>query len=324
MRRRTFIAALGGAAVWPVVVARAQQSLPVVGYVNGASATVVKDLVAAFRQGLSGAGYIEGQNVTIEYRWAEGHYDRLPAMVSELVRLHVDVMVANTPAVVSAMVATTTIPIVFITGGDPVEAGFVTRLGRPERNVTGVYFFAAQMEANRLGLLRELVPTAVMIAVLLNPAYPNAETEAKEVQEAARALGVQIQVLHASTEQEIDTAFAALVQLRAGALLVCADSFFNSRRNQIVALAASHAMPTIYQERTFAEAGGLVSYGTSLTDAYRQAGVYAARILRGEKPAELPVLQSTKFEFVINFKTAKTLGLEISSQLLARADEVIE
>ncbi len=323
MRRRAFIAVLGGAAAWPLVT-RAQQSLPVVGYVNGASATVFKDLVAAFRQGLSGAGYIEGQNVTVEYRWAEGHYDRLPAMVSELVRRHVDVMVANTPAVVSAMVATTTIPIVFITGSDPVEAGFVTNLGRPERNVTGVYFFAAQMEAKRLGLLRELVPTAVMIAVLLNPAYPNAETQAKEVQEGARALGVQIQVLRAGTEQELDTAFSASVQLRAGALLVCADSFFNSRRNQIVALAASHAMPTIYQERTFAEAGGLASYGTSLIDAYRQAGIYAVRILRGEKPVELPVLQSTKFEFVINFKTAKTLGLEISPQLLARADEIIE
>ena len=323
MKRRTFIAALGGAVAWPVV-ARGQQSLPVVGYVNGASATVFKDLVAAFRQGLSEAGYIEGRNVTLEYRWAEGHYDRLPAMISELVRLHVDVMFANTPAVVSAMAATTTIPIVFVTGGDPVESGFVTSLGRPDRNVTGVYFFAAQMEAKRLGLLRELVPTVAMIAVLLNPAYPNAETQAKEVQEAARALGVQIQILRASTEQEIDTAFAASVQLRAGALLVCADSFFNSRRNQIVALAASHAMPTIYQERTFAEAGGLVSYGTSLTDAYRQAGFYAGRILKGAKPAELPVLQSTKFEFVINLKTAKTLGLEISPQLLATVDEVIE
>jgi putative ABC transport system substrate-binding protein len=262
--------------------------------------------------------------VAIDYRWAEGHYDRLPTLATDLVRRQVAVIAGNTPATFAAKAATTTIPIVFSSGSDPIKLGFVASLNQPGGNVTGVSFFSAVLEPKRLGILRELVPTAAMIAVLLNPKYPDAEAQSKDVQEAARTLGLQIQILGASTERDLDATFATLAQLRVGGLLVCADPFLYSRRDYIVALATRYAVPAIYEQREYALAGGLVSYGTNLTDAYRQVGIYTGRVLKGEKPADLPVMQSTRFEFVINLKTAKTLGLDVPPGLSARADEVIE
>ncbi len=326
MRRRAFITLLGGAAAaWPLA-ARAQQPMPVIGYLNGTSPAPSAQFVAAFRQGLNETGYAEGRNVTIEYRWAEGRYDRMTEMAGDLVRRQVAVIVASggAAAIASAKQATATIPILFVTGSDPVQTDLVASLNRPGGNVTGVHFFTVELESKRLGLLRDLVPNAATIAVLLNPTYPNAAFHLQEVENAARRAGQQIQILSASTEAEIDVAFARLPQLRAGALLVGADPFFNSRRDQIVALAARHAIPAIYETRTFAQAGGLASYGTSQTDAYRQVGIYTGRVLRGEKPADLPVVQSTKFEFVINLKTAKALGLEVPPGLSSMADEIIE
>jgi putative ABC transport system substrate-binding protein len=326
VKRREFMALLGGAAAaWPVM-ARAQQSaMPVIGFLNGASSAPFAHLVAAFRQGLNEIGYVEGRNVAIEFRWAEGQYDRLPEMVADLDRRHVAVIAATggEQAGIAAK-ATTTIPIVFTSAFDPVKSGLVASLNRPGGNATGVNIFTAMMEGKRTGLLRELVPTDTRIAVLLNPAYANFEAQLKEVEEATRTLGLQIEILRASTERDLDTAFATLPQLRAGALQVAADPFFNSRRDHIVALAARHAVPTIYEQREFAVAGGLASYGTRLTDAYRQVGIYTGRILKGEKPADLPVVQLITFEFVINLKTAKALGLEVPPTVSARADEIIE
>jgi putative ABC transport system substrate-binding protein len=325
LNRRELTTLLGGAAAaWPLAARAQQPAMPVVGFLNSGSPASFDYRAAAFRQGLSEAGYVEGKNVAIEYRWAEGHNNRLRAMASDLVRRQVAVIVANSPGVVAAKALTKTIPIVFSTGTDPIASGFVTSLNRPGGNLTGVYFLSADLEAKRMGLLHELVPAAATIAVLLNPTYLNFETQTKEVEEAARILGLRIQVLRASTEQELDAAFASLAQLQAKALLVGADPLFNNLYVKIVALAARHAVPAIYEQREFAEAGGLVSYGTSLTDAYRQIGIYSGRILKGDKPADLPVMQSTKFEFIINLKTAKALGLEVPPGLSARADEVIE
>jgi putative tryptophan/tyrosine transport system substrate-binding protein len=326
MRRREFIALLGGAAaVWPLA-ASAQPAMPVIGFLSGTSSAPFAHLVVAYRQGLREMGYVEGRNLAIEFRWAEGQYDRLPDMAADLVRRQVAVITTTggDPAALAAKAATTIIPIVFTAGTDPVKSGLVASLNRPGGNATGVHILTAMMEGKRQGLLRELVPTVTRIAVLLNPTYTAAEVQLKEVEEAARTLGLETQVLHASTELELDTTFATLGQLRVGALQVCADPFFNSRRDHIVALAARDAIPAIYEQREFALAGGLASYGTSLNDAYYQLGIYTGRVLNGDKPADLPVMQSTKYEFIINLKTAKALGLEISPTLSARADEVIE
>jgi ABC-type uncharacterized transport system substrate-binding protein len=327
MRRREFISVIGGvAATWPLG-ARAQQPvLPVVGFLNSASPLPWENYVAGFRAGLKEAGFVDGQNVTIEFRWAEGHYDRLPGMAADLVRRKVAVLVATggAPSVVAAKAATSTIPIVFTSGSDPVRSGFVTSLNRPGGNTTGVNFFVFVLEGKRLGLLRALIPGVQLIAVLLNPNRPDHANQVREVQEAARAIGQQIHILLASSESAINAAFATATQLHAGALLVGTDAFFNSQRDKIVALAARHSIPTVYEQRDFALAGGLMSYGTNLANGYRQAGAYVGRILKGEKPGDLPVVQSTKFEFVINLKTAKALGLTVPEGLLNAADEVIE
>jgi putative ABC transport system substrate-binding protein len=326
MRRREFITVSGGAAaVWPLAARAEQPAMPVIGFMAGSAPEALRQQVAAFREGLKEAGFIEGQNVGIEYRFAEGQLDRFPAFVSDLVRRQVTVFVAGTPAgAFAAKQANATIPIVFSVGSDPVEIGLVTSLNRPGGNMTGVYQFTAGLEAKRLGLLRELVPNATIIAVLLNPNYSGVETQLRDVQEAAPRLGAQLVVVRANAESEFNAAFSTIVQQKAGALLVCASPFFNARRQQLVLLAARHAVPAIYEWRDFAAAGGLMSYGTNLAEAYRQAGVYAGRILKGAKTADLPVVQVTKFEFVINLNTAKALGLDIPPMLIARADEVIE
>ena len=327
MKRREFITLLGGsAAAWPLAARAQQPAMPVIGFLSGTSSAPFAHLVAAYREGLREMGYVEGRNLAIEFRWAEGQYDRLPDMAADLVRRQVAVITTTggDPAALAAKAATTIIPIVFTAGTDPVKSGLVASLNRPGGNATGVHILTAMMEGKRQGLLRELVPTVTRIAVLLNPTYTAAEVQLKEVEEAARTLGLETQVLHASTELELDTTFATLGQLRVGALQVCADPSFNSRRDHIVALAARDAIPAIYEQREFAVAGGLASYGTSLNDAYHQLGIYTGRVLNGDKPADLPVMQSTKYEFIINLKTAKALGLEISPTLSARADEVIE
>jgi putative tryptophan/tyrosine transport system substrate-binding protein len=324
MKRREFIAGVGAAAVWPLA-ARAQQAArPVIGFLNAASADGYAPLVAAFRQGLKETGYVEGQNVAVEYRWAEGQYDRVPAMAAELVRRQVAVIVANTPGNLAAKAATTTIPIVFTTGGDPVQMGLVASLSRPGGNVTGVTQLNVEIAPKRLELAHQLVPMATIIAVLVNPMDPNAEAELRDLQAAARTLGLQLHVLHASTERDFDMVFATLAQLRAGALVISADPFFISRSEQLAALSLRRAVPAIYQDRPFAAAGGLISYGGSAPDSYRLAGGYTGRILKGERPSDLPVQQSTKIEFLINMKTAKALGLTIPETLLATADEVIQ
>jgi putative tryptophan/tyrosine transport system substrate-binding protein len=325
MKRREFILAVGGAAVaWPRV-ARAQQSaLPVIGFLRSSAAAGSVYLVAAFRQGLNEAGFIEGQNVAIEYRWADERPERLPGLAADLLRRPVAVIVANTDAALVAKAVTTTVPIVFAIGGDPVRDGLVANLNRPGGNVTGVVFFFGELGAKRLELLRQLVPRATTIAMLVNPNSANTEAERRDVQAAAQAIGQQLLILDVGSDREIETAFATFVQRGAGALLTGAGAFLNSSRERIVALAARHGLPAMYAQREAELAGGLMSYGPSITDAYRQAGIYAGRILKGEKPADLPVIRSTKFDFMINLKTAKALGLTVPDRLLALADEVIE
>jgi putative tryptophan/tyrosine transport system substrate-binding protein len=325
MRRGEFITLLGGAAAWPFAVRAQQAAMPVIGFLNGGSPEAQPLLLGAFRQGLIETGYIEDQNVKIEYRWAESQYDRLPAMAGDLVRRQVSVIAATgTPAALVAKAATAVIPIVFETAGDPIKLGLVASLNRPGRNITGVTQLSSELVSKRLGLLHDIIPTAKIIGLLLNPNDPRVESQSKDMQEAAHALGLQIHIVNASTEGEIDSAFATLVQLQAGALIVGTGEFFNRRSEQLVALAARYAIPAIYQYRLFVMAGGLITYGTSLTDSYRQAGVYTGRILKGEKPADLPVPRPTRFELIINLKTANALGLTIPPGVLAIADEVIE
>jgi putative ABC transport system substrate-binding protein len=325
-RRREFVTLLGGAAAWPLAARAQQAAMPVIGFLASTSPTAWAPYLTAFKQGLREAGYIEGQNVTIEYRWAEGDYARLPALAADLVRPHVAVLVAvgGSSSAKAAKAASSTIPIVFTTGGDPVGLGLVASLNRPGGNVTGVALLVAEMESKRFGLLRDMVPTATLVAVLLNSRSPVSTTELNDVQEAARAVGQQIHILNASSEQELDAAFASLAKLGVGALLVGSDPFFNSRRSYLVSLAARARVPAIYELREYVVAGGLMSYGTSLVNGYRQVGLYTGRILKGEKPQDLPVVQSTKFEFVINLKTAKALGLEVPLRLQELADEVLE
>lgn len=305
--------------------ARAQQPMPVIGFLNGGSPAGYAPMVDAVRQGLKEAGYVDGQNVAIEFRWAEGKYDRLPALVDDLVRRHVAVIAATiTPAAQVAKAATSTIPIVFTTGADPVKLGLVASLNRPGGNVTGVSFLVNELTTKQFEMLHKTVPGAALFGFLVNPDVAFAGSQTKDAQQAARALGLQLLVLPAKTESEIDAAFATLVQQKASGLVTISEPFLNSRRDQIVALAARHSLPTLYPVRDYAVAGGLVSYGTSITGAYREVGVYTGRILKGEKPADLPVVRPTKLELVINLKTAKSLGLDISGSVLALADKVIE
>jgi putative tryptophan/tyrosine transport system substrate-binding protein len=326
MRRRTFITLLGGAAVWPLAARAQQQPMPVMGFLASASAEGYAYVLPWVREGLSLTGYVEGRNLAIEYRWADYQFDRLPALAANLVQRPVAVIFA-TGGVVSAIAAksaTTTIPIVFAQGSDPIRYGLVASLNRPGGNVTGVTFYNSALGPKRIGLLREVVPKTTVFAVLINPNNPNAIPDTTEMQEAGRSIGVTVEVVQAGNDRELDDAFAKAVQLRAGALIVHIDALFQARDKQIVALAAKYAIPTMYSTRQFTPLGGLISYGTDPADVYRQAGTYAGRVLRGEKPAELPVLQPTKFELVVNLRTAKALGLKIPESFLLLADEVIE
>src|SRR5262245_13880240 len=326
MKRRTFITLLGGAAAWPLAARAQQPGMPVVGFLRNGSPEPNAHLVAAFRKGLGESGYVEGRNVSVEYRWAHNDDDRLPELAADLVRLRVSVIVTpgSTTAAAAAKSVTTTIPIVFSGGGDPVQTGLVASLNRPGGNVTGVSSMSGELGAKRLGLLQELVPRAMRLAVLVNPNNPLTKAYVTDVRAAAAAIGRQIEVLTASTSDDIDTAFTMLLEKRADALLVGLDPLFVGRRVQLATLAARHAVPATYPLREEAEAGGLLSYGPSNTDLVRQAGIYTGRVLKGEKPADMPILRATKFELVINLKTAKALAIEIPPTLLARADEVIE
>jgi putative ABC transport system substrate-binding protein len=326
MKRRELLMLLGGATVvWPHAARAQQPAMPVIGFLHSLSSDAIADRLIAFRQGLKETGYVEGENVAIVYRWAESQIDRLPELAADLVRRQVAVIAAgNTPSAWVAKAATTTIPIVFITAEDPVRLGLVASLARPGGNLTGFNFLAGELVAKRLGLLRELVPGAARVAVLVNPAGPDSETTVRDVEPAARAMGLQIQVLNASTSREINAAFATTVRERPDVLFVSSDPFFRSRRMQLTHLATLHKVPAVYSARDYAEAGGLMSYGSSVTDAYRQIGVYAGRILKGAKPADLPVVQASRFELVINAETARMLGLTVPATLLATADEVIE
>jgi len=326
LRRRQFIAGLGGAAAaWPLT-ARAQQRLPVIGWLNGQSPAEYEGFLSAFRQGLNETGYIEHRNVGIEYRWAQGRYERLPAFAADLVRLGVSVIVAagGHPSALAAKTATAAIPIVFLTGDDPAKTGLVASFNRPGGNVTGVSLLVNELGTKRLELLHELIPAATAIGVLVNPTNPNSQFETSDVLAAARILRLHLHVENASRERDIDAAFAHFVEQRVNALYVIADAFFIAQRDQLAALSVRHALPASYSGRESVAAGGLMSYGPSVTDTYRQVGVYAGRILKGEKPADMPVMQPTKFEFVINLQTARTIGLTVPSTLRALADEVIE
>jgi putative ABC transport system substrate-binding protein len=329
MRRREFITLLGGAAaafplLWPRA-ARAQQRMPVIGFLAAGSLETRRDIVAAFHRGLAETGYVEGRNVAIEYRWVDDQYDRFPALAADLVRRRVAVIVANsTPAALAAKAATATIPIVFQIGADPVKFGLVASINRPGGNMTGFSALTNALEAKKLELLRELVPKATTIAMLVNPTNPNADFDTKDAQAAARVLGLRLLVLNAMDQSEIEGAFATLMEQQAGALSVSADAFLATRIDQIVAVAARHAVPAIYENRVYADAGGLMSYGPLSFEVGRQVGVYTGRILKGDKPTDLPVQQSTKFETILNLKTAKALGLTVPTSTLLRADEVIE
>jgi putative ABC transport system substrate-binding protein len=326
MKRREFITLLGGAAASPLA-ARAQQgAMPVIGFLSTRSPQDAAHLVTAFHRGLSENGFVDGQNLTIDFRWADGQYDRLPALAAELVRRPVKVIAATggEPAPLAAKAATATIPIVFAIGGDPVRSGLVASYGRPGGNITGVSILTRTMEAKRIGLVREVVPRAETIGFLMNPTFPAVEAQLADIQEAVRNHGIQLQVLGASTDQAIDAAFETAARQRIPALVIGADPFFDTRRTKLATLAAKQAVPTMFHLREYAEAGGLMSYGIDLPDVYRQVGAYAGRILKGVKPADLPVMQPTKFELVINLKTAKALGLTIPPDMLSLADEVIE
>jgi putative tryptophan/tyrosine transport system substrate-binding protein len=324
VKRREFISLIGAATVWPLA-ARAQQAMPVIGFLNARSATDTVGLAAAFRQALNEVGFVDGRNVAIEYRWASNQADQLPALAAELIGRPVTVIAAfSTVSALAAKAATTTIPIVFATGDDPIKVGLIASLARPGGNITGVTFVSAMIGTKRLQLLRGLAPTAELIGVLVDPNSPESVNQADDVANAARALGQQLAILNASIASEIDAAFVSLKQQRSGALLVSGSPSFTSRREQISGLAARHMVPVIYPSREYLGASGLMSYGASISDAYRQAGLYVGRILRGDKPADLPVLQPTKFNLVINLKAAKALGLELPPTLLALADEVIE
>jgi ABC-type uncharacterized transport system substrate-binding protein len=326
MKRREFITLLGGAAAWPLAARAQQPAMPVVGFLSPAASpdALFAERLRGFRQGLKETGYVEGENLAVEHRWAEGHYDRLPALAADLVRRQVAVIVANGPAAAIAKAATTTIPIVFLVNQDPVRLGLVASLARPAGNATGINFFVGELVAKQLDLLRELVPGALRVAVLINPRFAASASATADAESAAHAMGLQVRIFNASHSREINDAFSTIARDHHEALLVGPDPYFVVRRAQLVTLAARHAIPTSYNVRDYVEAGGLMSYGTNAVDAYRQVGVYAGRILKGARPDDLPVVQSSKFEFVINLATAMMLGIAVPPTLLARADEVIE
>jgi putative tryptophan/tyrosine transport system substrate-binding protein len=324
VKRREFITLIGSAAAWPIAARAQQENMPVVGFLRSSPSAPFQNLVTAFSRGLEEASFVKDRNVAIEFRWADNHTDRLPALAAELIQRQVAVLVGDNNAALAAKALTKSVPIVFAGGGDPVESGLVASLNRPGGNVTGVVFLTGELGAKRLGVLRELLPNAKTIGMLVHPNTPTTEAERKDVQAAAQAIGQQFMIKDVRSERDIETAFAAFAQRGASALLVGSGPFLNSHAKRIIALAARHALPTIYFQREAVVAGGLMSYGTSITDAYRQTGVYAGRILKGEKPPDLPVMQSSTFEFVLNLQTAKALGLDIPERLLALADEVIE